>query len=61
MHFENECSFRKQIFTDAWRLQENMTQWKKRDEQFDARLNKHLHDEDVRKINRSRILKIMEH
>jgi hypothetical protein len=32
MHFENECAFRGQIFTDAWRLQSHMAEWRKRDE-----------------------------
>jgi hypothetical protein len=60
-HFDNQCSFRKQVFTQSYRLFENQAKWKLTDDDFTSRLNQHLHDEDVRKINRSRILKIMEH
>lgn len=60
-HQDHQCTFRKQVFTNAFRLHENQQRWRARDEDFSGKLNKHLHDEDVRKINRSRILKIMEH
>lgn len=60
-HFEYQCDFRKQIFTDAFRLHQNQLRWQKKDEDYTANLNKHLHDEDIKKINRSRIIKIMEH
>ena len=58
-HQDYQCSFRKQIFTDAFRLQQNQLKWKQTDEHYTSSLNKHLHEEDVKKINRSRILKIM--
>lgn len=60
-HFEFECTFRKQIFVNAFRVHENLKQWGVKDDRFSSRQTKHLHDEDVRKINRNRILKIMEH
>lgn len=60
-HFERQCSFRKACFVNAFRVFENEKRWRKDNELFDGKLNKYLHDEDMRKINRSRILKIMEH
>lgn len=60
-HFDNQCSFRAHIFTQSYRMIEDQKKWKERDEVFKSRQGKFLHEEDVRKINRSRILKIMEH
>ena len=60
-HFERQCSFRKACFFNAYSVFQKQKQWKKDNEVFEAKLNKHLHDEDIKKINRSRILKIMQH
>lgn len=35
--------------------------WREKDDQFTSKQNKFLHDEDIKRINRRRILKIMEH
>lgn len=43
-HFEYQCSFRKQIFTDAFRLQQNQLKWKERDAEYNSTLTKHLHE-----------------
>jgi len=43
-HFDFQCGFRKEVFTDAYRLQQNQLRWQKRDDEYRAILNKHLHD-----------------
>lgn len=60
-HFDNQCSFRKQLLTDSFRLHQHQQEWAQRDSLFTAALNKHLHDQDVKTINRQRIIKIMQH
>lgn len=60
-HFNNECNFRKSVMQQSFKLHEDMITWKKQDNAFEARLNKYLHDEDMKKINRKRIAKILEH
>jgi hypothetical protein len=51
-HFNNQCEFRKIISIASYNLFQNLKKWSKEDELYSAKLNKFLHNEDVKKMNR---------
>lgn len=58
-HFNNQCDFRKKIAQEGFRLQQNIEAWKKEDQKTLEKFNNYLHNEDLKRMNRERIKKIM--
>lgn len=60
-HFDNQCDFRKKVIQTSFKLLCDLKTLARSDQAFEARLNKLLHEEELRKLNRRRIIKIMSH
>ena len=60
-HHNNECNFRKRVIQGGYALQQNLLQWRKTDELLESRLDKFARTEELKKINRSRVKKILEY
>lgn len=52
-------NYRSQIIMNGFRLMKGIEQWKVRDESKKLRLEGHIHKENLKKMNKDRMLKIL--
>ena len=58
-HRQNETDYRSQIIMNGFRLMKNIGVWKARDENKRLRLEGHIHKENLKTMNKDRIIKIL--
>lgn len=60
-HRENETEYRTQIIRNGFLLSQDLEKWKREDEARDLKLQSFVHTEQLRKMNRDRILKVLKY
>jgi|JI61114C2RNA_FD_contig_51_1535614_length_1219_multi_3_in_0_out_0_2 predicted ATPase with chaperone activity len=58
-HRQNEQQFRTQVICNGYLLSKDIERWSKTDEIRDQHLKNFVHKEQLKKLNRDRILKIL--